>query len=152
MECDDHPPQPAAALDAATSHERPPPLAAPARGAPTEPVEYLDVDAFRYSMAGHDGETHDVPPRGKRKGREGHGPIPTRRGFPLLGQNGMGSNISRNPPQDGRKLVPCAIRSQMKNFFVKAVKASKRQSFPETFGWKTPVAGVSENANCFDAL
>ncbi len=126
-ECDDHPP-PTAALPAATSHERPPPLAAPARGAPTEPVEYLDVDAFRYSMAGHDGETHDVPPRGKREGREGKGPILTRGGLPMLGQNGMGSNISReprNPPQDGRQLVLCSMRSQMKNFYAKAVKASK---------------------------
>ncbi len=46
----------------------------------------------------------------------------------MLGQNGMGSNISReprNPPQDGRQLVLCSMRSQMKNFFVKAVKASK---------------------------
>ncbi len=70
----------------------------------------------------------------------------------MLGQNGMGSNISReprNPPQDGRQLVLCSMRSQMKNF---SPKPSKRQRFAETFGCKIPVAGVSENANFFGAL
>ncbi len=52
----------------------------------------------------------------------------------MLVQNGIGRTISRNtrnPPQDGRQLVPCSIRSHMKNLF-----RQSRQRFPETFGGK----------------
>ena len=65
---------------------------------------------------------------GSEEGGKATGRSQRDEGSPCWGKTGWAATYPANPanpPQDGRQLVPCAIRSQMKNFFVKAVKASK---------------------------